>query len=190
MEIVLFQNKRKWLPGMHFMFWGRFGVCQAGTEEGLCSTLQKTKVRQQIGRQLSIQPVCRRSRRIGDICIKQGSELWTPIKKIKLEFKKFKIYRDWCPKLGLSNGTTLRWIQSGRTVPLPELLPQEQQIMSRAADLAVLCSTKKSSGFTNEWMKETCRETYRQTEKQAIKVSNKTKCLAYKNYKNSPGTQP
>jgi hypothetical protein len=46
-------------------------------------------------------------------------------------------------------------------VAVPELLPQEQQIMSRAADLAVLCSTKKSSGFTNEWMKETCRDTYR-----------------------------
>jgi hypothetical protein len=59
-------------------------------------------------------------------------------------------------------------------VAVPELLPQEQQIMSRAADLAVLCSTKKSSGFTNEWMKETCRDTYRQTEKQAIKVWTKT----------------
>jgi hypothetical protein len=42
---------------------------------------------------------------------------------------------------------------------VPELLPHEQQIMSRAADLAVLCSTKKSRGFTNEWIKETCRDT-------------------------------
>ncbi len=31
--------------------------------------------------------------------------------------------------------------------------------MSSAADLAVLWSTRNSSGFTNEWMKETCRDT-------------------------------
>ncbi len=34
------------------------------------------------------------------------------------EIKKSKTYSGWCPFKGLSNGTTLMQIQSGRTVPL------------------------------------------------------------------------
>ncbi len=36
----------------------------------------------------------------------------------KIKNKKYKTYSGWCPFQGLSNGTTLMQIQSGRTVPL------------------------------------------------------------------------
>jgi hypothetical protein len=36
----------------------------------------------------------------------------------KIKIKKSKTYSGWCPFKGLSNDTTLRLIQSGRTVPL------------------------------------------------------------------------
>ncbi len=41
--------------------------------------------------------------------------------KFKIKIKKSKIFSGWCPFPGLSNGTTLMQIQSGRTVPLKVL---------------------------------------------------------------------
>ncbi len=40
---------------------------------------------------------------------------------VKTEIKKLKTGSGWCPFQGLSNGTTLMQIQSGRTVPLKGL---------------------------------------------------------------------
>ncbi len=46
----------------------------------------------------------------------QNFEVFSKIQDQKI--KKSKIYSGWCPFPGLSNGTTLMQIQSGRTVPL------------------------------------------------------------------------
>jgi hypothetical protein len=74
------------------------------------------KVRQPIGRQDSMQTVNRTSRRLDSFLHKaaQNFELWN-IQDQKL---KIKSYSGGCPFKGLSNGTTLMQIQSGRTVPL------------------------------------------------------------------------
>ncbi len=43
---------------------------------------------------------------------------WKLFQIFSTEIKKSKTYSGWCPFQGLSNGTTLMQIQSGRTVPL------------------------------------------------------------------------
>ncbi len=66
---------------------------------------QKIKVRQPIGRKVSIKPWSKPVGEVGFIFVWSGSEL-------KLKNQKP------CPFQGLPNGTTLIQIQSGRTVPL------------------------------------------------------------------------
>jgi hypothetical protein len=58
------------------------------------------------------------SRRIGFNSAWSGSGLWSFFKIFKSENKKLKTYSGWCPFKGLSSGTTLMQIQSGRTIPL------------------------------------------------------------------------
>ncbi len=56
-------------------------------------------------------------------CMKRLRTLKT-FKIFKSEIKNFKTYSGWCAFKGLSNGTTLMQIQSGRTVPL-SLVPNK-----------------------------------------------------------------
>ncbi len=65
-----------------------------------------------------MQTVIRTSRRIRGLFAWSGSELGSCFKYSALKLKKSKTYSGWCPFQGLSNGTTLMQIQSGRTVPL------------------------------------------------------------------------
>ena len=58
----------------------------------------------------------------------------------------------------------------------PVLRLHEQQIMSTAADLAVLWSTRNNSGFTKECMKETWRDTW--SVRPRIKTEEKTKVVS------------
>jgi hypothetical protein len=50
-------------------------------------------------------------------CMKRLSTLKS-FQKFKIKIKKWKTYSGWCPFPGLSNGTTVMQIHSGRTVPL------------------------------------------------------------------------
>ncbi len=61
------------------------------------------------------------------------------------EIKKSKTYSGWCPFKGLSNGTTLMQIQSGRTVPLKAILKNwnKKQLGEGEAKLKSLGSEKR-----------------------------------------------
>ncbi len=74
------------------------------------------KVRQPIGRQHSMQTVKRAGGWV-QFCMKRLRTLKL-FQIFSTEIKKSKTYSGWCPFKGLSNGTTLMQIQSGRTVPL------------------------------------------------------------------------
>ncbi len=54
---------------------------------------------------------------VGFIFAWSGSELWTVIKYSRSKIKNKKPIAFWCSFQGLSNGTTLMQIQSGRMVP-------------------------------------------------------------------------
>jgi hypothetical protein len=54
---------------------------------------------------------------VGFIFAQSGSDFWALIKYSRSKIKNKKIYSGWCPIQGLSNGTTLMQIQSGRTIP-------------------------------------------------------------------------
>ncbi len=76
-------------------------------------------VRQQIGRHDSMQPV-KWSQQAGgwaQFCMKRLRTLKL-FQIFSTEIKKSKTYSGLCPFKGLSNGTTLMQIQSGRTVPI------------------------------------------------------------------------
>jgi hypothetical protein len=61
-----------------------------------------------------MQPMIRTSRRLGSILHEAAQKLF---QIFSTEIKKSKTYSGWCPFKGLTNGTTLMQIQSGRTVP-------------------------------------------------------------------------
>ncbi len=75
------------------------------------------EVRQPIARQDSMQTVIQTSRRL-DSFLHEAAENFEVFSNIQEWIRKSKTYSGWCPFQGLSNGTTLMWIQSGRTVPL------------------------------------------------------------------------
>ncbi len=74
-------------------------------------------VRQKISRFEHMQIVIRRSRKIRDLFAWSG---WTLklFQIFRTEIIKSKTCSGWCPFQGLSNGTTLMQVQSGRTIPL------------------------------------------------------------------------
>jgi hypothetical protein len=80
------------------------------------------KVRQPVGRQDSMQTEIRTSRRLDSFLHKAAQNLELKYQIFKIKNKEFKTYSGLCPFKGLSNGTTLMQIQSGRTVPLSVFL--------------------------------------------------------------------
>ncbi len=71
-----------------------------------------------MGRKDSVQTVIRTSRRLESF-LYEAAQKFEVFQKFESEIKiKNILYSDWCSFQGLSNGTTLMQIQSGRTVPV------------------------------------------------------------------------
>ncbi len=73
-------------------------------------------------RGLSTGTVIRTSRRIRGLFCMERLRTLNSYQIFKIKNKKIKTYSGWCPFKGLSNDTTLLQIQSGRTVPLTQII--------------------------------------------------------------------
>ncbi len=111
-RILLYTNRNPNKQEVGFIFvW-------SGSELWCLFKYSRSKFKNKMRLLQPIQPVIPTSRRIRCIFIWSGSELWSLFKNSRSKLKKSKTYSSWCPFPGLSDGTTLMLIQSGRMVSL------------------------------------------------------------------------